>query len=109
MAERLSDARLKFEVTGYDNKLSPQETIVQAQKAIDAGIRILAQGNGSAAAAALADSPRQQEGQGARRHLLVVQHVRDQRCAVRIHMRARSEERRVGKECVSTCRCRWSP
>src|SRR3546814_5465214 len=55
MAERLSDARLKFEVTGYDNKLSPQETIVQAQKAIDAGIRILAQGNGSAAAAALAD------------------------------------------------------
>src|SRR3546814_13007819 len=22
---------------------------------------------------------------------------------------ARSEERRVGKECVSTCRCRWSP
>src|SRR3546814_16353377 len=53
MAERLSDARLKFEVTGYDNKLSPQEAIVQAQKAIDGGIRILAQGNGSAAAAAL--------------------------------------------------------
>src|SRR3546814_11625112 len=23
--------------------------------------------------------------------------------------RRRSEERRVGKECVSTCRCRWSP
>src|SRR3546814_12080131 len=22
---------------------------------------------------------------------------------------ARSEERRVGKECVGTCRCRWSP
>ncbi|MFC3675274.1 branched-chain amino acid ABC transporter substrate-binding protein [Ferrovibrio xuzhouensis] len=55
MAERLSDAKLKFEVTGYDNKLSPQETIVQAQKAIDAGIRFIAQGNGSAAAAALAD------------------------------------------------------
>src|SRR3546814_3309065 len=27
-----------------------------------------------------------------------------QRC-----VRARSEERRVGKECVSTCRSRWSP
>src|SRR3546814_1671670 len=27
-----------------------------------------------------------------------------------IHMgHARSEERRVGKECVSTCRSRWSP
>src|SRR3546814_12229595 len=24
------------------------------------------------------------------------------------HFRARSEERRVGKECVSTCRYRWS-
>src|SRR3546814_1996264 len=24
-------------------------------------------------------------------------------------MRSRSEERRVGKECVSTCRSRWSP
>src|SRR3546814_17743672 len=25
------------------------------------------------------------------------------------HARERSEERRVGKECVSTCRSRWSP
>src|SRR3546814_5841204 len=25
------------------------------------------------------------------------------------HERERSEERRVGKECVSTCRSRWSP
>src|SRR3546814_2665894 len=27
----------------------------------------------------------------------------------RIHACERSEERRVGKECVSTCRSRWSP
>src|SRR3546814_17186589 len=26
-----------------------------------------------------------------------------------IHRARRSEERRVGKECVSTCRSRWSP
>src|SRR3546814_11923201 len=26
-----------------------------------------------------------------------------------INPRVRSEERRVGKECVSTCRSRWSP
>src|SRR3546814_18323680 len=25
------------------------------------------------------------------------------------HVTGRSEERRVGKECVSTCRSRWSP
>src|SRR3546814_20200692 len=28
---------------------------------------------------------------------------------VALLMTARSEERRVGKECVSTCRSRWSP
>jgi branched-chain amino acid transport system substrate-binding protein len=45
----------KFEVIGYDNKVNPQESLVQAQKAIDAGIRIFLQGNGSAVAAALTD------------------------------------------------------
>src|SRR3546814_14522002 len=29
--------------------------------------------------------------------------------AARAVIRNRSEERRVGKECVRTCRCRWSP
>src|SRR3546814_14236029 len=29
--------------------------------------------------------------------------------AFQIESRARSEERRVGQECVSTCRSRWSP
>src|SRR3546814_13701743 len=29
--------------------------------------------------------------------------------AQRLEQRTRSEERRVGKECVSTCRSRWSP
>src|SRR3546814_17415930 len=37
-------------------------------------------------------------------HLWSYEHARD------FLMRAgRSEERRVGKECVSTCRSRWSP
>src|SRR3546814_5589382 len=31
------------------------------------------------------------------------------RYAARKHYAGRSEERRVGKECVSTCRSRWSP
>src|SRR3546814_6344200 len=30
-------------------------------------------------------------------------------CAGSVSARQRSEERRVGKECVSTCRSRWSP
>src|SRR3546814_11680548 len=34
---------------------------------------------------------------------------RERQRLVRDHDRNRSEERRVGKECVSTCRSRWSP
>src|SRR3546814_4748193 len=34
---------------------------------------------------------------------------RDQRLVARRVEAHRSEERRVGKECVSTCRSRWSP
>jgi branched-chain amino acid transport system substrate-binding protein len=45
----------KLEIVGYDNKLNPQESLVQVQKAIDAGIRIVLQGNGSAVAAAISD------------------------------------------------------
>jgi branched-chain amino acid transport system substrate-binding protein len=45
----------KFEVTGYDNKVNPQESLVAAQKAIDSGIRVITQGNGSSVAAALLD------------------------------------------------------
>src|SRR3546814_9344423 len=37
--------------------------------------------------------------------LVLTDHCRDQ---LREEL-ARSEERRVGKECVSTCRSRWSP
>lgn len=55
MAERLSSAQTRYEITGFDNKLNPQESIIQAQKAIDAGIRIIIAGNGSAAASALND------------------------------------------------------
>lgn len=53
MAERLSDKQTAYEITGYDNKLNAQESIIQAQKAIDAGIRIIVAGNSSAAAGAL--------------------------------------------------------
>ena len=45
----------KLELLTYDNKLSPQESVIAAQKAIDAGARILTQGNGSSVAAALID------------------------------------------------------
>ncbi len=45
----------RLEVTGYDNKLNPQESLVQLQKAIDSGARYVIQGNGSSVAAALVD------------------------------------------------------
>jgi branched-chain amino acid transport system substrate-binding protein len=45
----------RFEIVSYDNKLNVQESLVDVQKAIDAGIRIIAQGNSSAVAAGITD------------------------------------------------------
>jgi len=45
----------RIEIVGYDNKLNPQESLIQIQKVIDAGIRIITQGNGSGVAAAITD------------------------------------------------------
>ncbi len=45
----------KVEIVPFDNKVNPQESLIQAQKAIDAGIRYVTQGNGSAVAIALSD------------------------------------------------------
>src|SRR3546814_2632418 len=39
----------------------------------------------------------------------IVKTVNDRRYCVLFTAQQRSEERRVGKECVSTCRSRWSP
>jgi branched-chain amino acid transport system substrate-binding protein len=48
-------AKRKFEILPLDNKVNPQESLVQVQKAIDAGARIVTQGNGSSVAHAIAD------------------------------------------------------
>src|SRR5277367_4503581 len=45
----------KVEIVGLDNKANPQESLIQAQRAADQGIRIITQGNGSSVAAALSD------------------------------------------------------
>src|ERR1700759_3030864 len=45
----------KVEIVPMDNKTNPQESLVQAQKAGDAGIHYITQGNGSSVGAALED------------------------------------------------------
>jgi len=45
-----------IELTGYDNKVNPKESLVQLQKAIDSGARYIFQGNGSSVAAAIIDA-----------------------------------------------------
>src|ERR1700684_3116818 len=45
----------KVEIVPYDNKTNPQESLIQAQKAIDSGVRYLTQGNGSSVGGALSD------------------------------------------------------
>ncbi|NEX62874.1 branched-chain amino acid ABC transporter substrate-binding protein [Noviherbaspirillum galbum] len=45
-----------FEIVGFDNKASPQESLTQLKSAIDQGYRYIIQGNGSGVALALVDA-----------------------------------------------------
>ncbi len=45
-----------FEIVGFDNKISPKESLIQLQVAIDQGIRYIAQGNSSGVANALTEA-----------------------------------------------------
>ena len=45
-----------FEIVEFDNKISPKESLIQLQVAIDQGIRFVAQGNSSGVANALTDA-----------------------------------------------------
>ena len=60
VAERFSGAKnpagVKFEVVGFDNKGSPQESLNTLKAAIDQGFRYVTQGNGSGAALAISDA-----------------------------------------------------
>jgi branched-chain amino acid transport system substrate-binding protein len=59
VAERFSGknaAGVKFEVVGFDNKGSPQESLNTVKAAIDQGFRYITQGNGSGAATAILDA-----------------------------------------------------
>ena len=46
----------KFEIVGFDNKISPKESLIQLQVAIDQGIRYVAQGNSLGVANALTEA-----------------------------------------------------
>jgi branched-chain amino acid transport system substrate-binding protein len=46
----------KFEVIGYDNKVSPQEALIQLKKVIGDGISFVFQGNSSGVAHAISDA-----------------------------------------------------
>ncbi|HBN30540.1 MAG TPA: branched-chain amino acid ABC transporter substrate-binding protein, partial [Rhodobacteraceae bacterium] len=45
-----------FEIVPFDNKVSPKESLIQLQVAIDQGIRFIAQGNSSGVAHAITDA-----------------------------------------------------
>ena len=60
IAENLSEANnaagVKFEITPFDSKGSPQEALNSFKAAVDQGFRYITQGNGSGAALALSDA-----------------------------------------------------
>ena len=53
---KANPAGVKYEIVPFDNKGSPQESLSVLKAATDQGIRYVAQGNGSGAAAALSDA-----------------------------------------------------
>jgi len=60
MAERINETGglngTPVEIVAFDNKINPKESLIQLQKAIDDGISIITQGNGSSIASALIDA-----------------------------------------------------
>jgi len=46
----------KLELMSYDNKVNPQESLIQLKRALDEGARYVVQGNGSAVALAITDA-----------------------------------------------------
>jgi branched-chain amino acid transport system substrate-binding protein len=53
---KINAAGVKFEVVGFDNKLSPAESLNVLKAATDQGIRYITQGNGSGVAGALIEA-----------------------------------------------------
>src|SRR3546814_13863616 len=80
--------------------IAGHRTSVSLENAFWAALKTLAQERGVAVSRLVAEIDRGRTG--------------NLSSAIRVHVLhafrdARSEERRVGKECVSTCRSRWSP
>src|SRR6476469_5706323 len=46
----------KLELLSYDNKVNPQESLIQLKRALDEGARYVVQGNGSSVALAITDA-----------------------------------------------------
>jgi branched-chain amino acid transport system substrate-binding protein len=46
----------KLELLSFDNKVNPQESLIQLKRALDAGARYVVQGNGSSVALAITDA-----------------------------------------------------
>src|SRR3546814_14195340 len=83
---------------------------IEAEDELEAGNRLVPQREYPRHAIALADDVAEQDvGQVHQRQSQEVMRVVDQPLLPALHCTMeRSEERRVGKECVSTCRSRWS-
>jgi branched-chain amino acid transport system substrate-binding protein len=50
----------KLELLSYDNKVNPQESLIQLKRALDEGARYVVQGNGSSVALAITDAVQKQ-------------------------------------------------
>lgn len=60
----------KLEIVPFDNQVNPQTSLVQVQKAIDQGIQIIVQGNGSSVAVAIEDFLRKYNDRNPDKHVI---------------------------------------
>ncbi|RJG06047.1 branched-chain amino acid ABC transporter substrate-binding protein [Noviherbaspirillum cavernae] len=63
-----------FEIVGFDNKGSPQESLTQLKTVIDQGFRYIAQGNGSGVALALIDAVNKHNERNPGKEILFINH-----------------------------------
>ena len=68
-------AAYRFEITGFDNKASAQDSLTQLRLAIDQGYRIIIQGQSSAAALALSDAISKHNGREPSRQVLFLNYA----------------------------------
>src|SRR6476469_10155003 len=74
----------KLELLSYDNKVNPQESLIQLKRALDEGARYVVQGNGSSVALAITDAVQKHNERNPGKEVVYLNYAAvDRRCETR--------------------------